>query len=55
MIIIDRPPNFEVVRAAFPKAENPGVLFAYDGNIYNPTGNEIPPALIAHESVHLER
>ena len=55
MIIIDRPPNFEQIRAAFPRAENPGVLFAYDGNIYNPTGATLPPALIAHENVHLER
>jgi hypothetical protein len=55
MIIIDRPPNFEAIKAAFPKAENPGVMFAYDGNIYNPSGKTIPPALIAHEDVHLKR
>jgi hypothetical protein len=55
MIIVDRPPNFEAIKAAFPKAENDGVMFAYDGNIYNPSGKTIPPALIAHESVHLER
>jgi len=55
MIIIDRPPNFEQIQAAFPKAVNPGVLFAYDGNIYNPSGIAVPPALVAHESMHLER
>lgn len=55
MIINDRPPNFEVIQAAFPKAENPGVLFAYDGNIFNPSGIVVPPALIAHEEVHLHR
>lgn len=55
MIILDRPPNFEQVHAAFPRADQPGVLFAYDGNIYNPTGIVIPPALIAHENVHLKR
>ena|SRR5271166_237293 len=55
MIIIDRPPNFEQIQAAFPKAVNPGVLFAYDGNIYNPSGIAVPPALVAHESVHLHR
>ena len=54
MIIIGRPPNFEQIKAAFPDAEKPGVMFAY-GNIYNPSGNVIPPALIAHEKVHLER
>jgi hypothetical protein len=53
VIIIDRPPNFELIKVAFPKASDPGVLFAYDGNIYNPTGGPIPPALIAHEEVHL--
>jgi hypothetical protein len=55
MIINELPPNFEQVRAAFPKADGEGVIFAYDGNIYNPGGKPIPPALIAHESVHLDR
>jgi hypothetical protein len=55
VIIVDRPPNFEQIKAAFPKADGPGVMFAYDGNIYNPSGNVIPPALIAHEQVHLDR
>lgn len=55
MIIIERPPNFEQIKVAFPRAENPGVMFAYDGNIYNPSGNVIPPALLAHEEVHLHR
>jgi hypothetical protein len=54
VIIVDRPPNFEQIKAAFPDAEKPGVMFAY-GNIYNPSGNVIPPALIAHEEVHLVR
>ena len=55
MIIVDRPPNFEKIKTAFPKAESPGVLFAFDGNIYNPSGITVPPALIAHEEVHLHR
>ncbi len=55
MIINERPPNFEQIHAAFPRADQPGVLFAYDGNIYNPSGNVIPPALVAHEEVHLHR
>jgi hypothetical protein len=55
MIIKDYPPNFELIRAAFPNAENPGVIFAYDGAIYSPDTDKIPPALVAHESVHLER
>jgi hypothetical protein len=55
VIIVDRPPNFDQIKAAFPKSENPGVLFAYSDNIYNPSGIVVPPALIAHEGVHLER
>ncbi len=55
MIIVDRPPNFEQIRAAFPRADQPGVLFAFDGNIYNPSGIVVPPALVAHENVHLAR
>jgi hypothetical protein len=55
VIIIGRPPNFEQIKAAFPDAEKPGVMFAHDGCIYNPSGNVIPPALIAHEEVHLRR
>ena len=55
MIIVDRPPNFEQIKAAFPKAESDGVIFAFDGAIYNPSGKPIPPALIAHEEVHLTR
>ena len=55
MIINERPPNFELIRAAFPKADGDGVMFAYAGNIYNPGGKPIPPALLAHEQVHLSR
>ena len=55
MIINARPPNFDQVLAAFPNADKPGVLFAFDGNVYNPSGIVIPPALIAHEEVHLYR
>jgi hypothetical protein len=55
MIIHGRPPNFETIRAAFPGASNDGVIFAYDGNIYSPSERVIPPALVAHEEVHLRR
>lgn len=55
MIINELPPNFEQIKAAFPKADGPGILFAFDGSIYNPSGIVVPPALIAHEEVHLNR
>ncbi len=55
MIIRGYPPNFEQIKAAFPRADLPGVLFAYGDRIYNPSGIVVPPALIAHEEVHLAR
>jgi hypothetical protein len=55
VIIVDRPPNFEQIRAAFPNAGSPGVLFAHGDHIYNPSGAVVPAALIAHEEVHLNR
>jgi hypothetical protein len=55
VIINERPPNFEQVHAAFPRADQPGVLFAYYPNIHNPSGIVVPPALVAHEEVHLHR
>ena len=56
MIILKQPPNFEQIKAAFPKAGDPGIIFAYDGNIYAPSSaGVIPPSLIAHEEIHLKR
>lgn len=55
MIILTQPPNFEQIHAIFPRAADHGVLFAYYPNIHNPSGIVVPPALIAHEEVHLHR
>lgn len=55
MIVNERPPNFELIHLHFPNADKPGVMFAYDGKIYNPSGIHVPPALVAHEEVHLIR
>jgi hypothetical protein len=52
LIKVERPPNFEQILAAFPDADKPGVIFAYGADIYNPSGGNIPKALIAHEAVH---
>ena len=54
-IEIAEPPNFALIVAVFPEAVKPGVIFAYGDTIFNPSGVEIPPALIAHECTHLER
>lgn len=55
MILNERPPNFDRVLAAFPNAADAGVIFAYGDKIYNPGAKMIPPALLAHESVHCAR
>ncbi len=52
-VVIERPPNFDRILTRFPKAAEPGVIFAYGGKIYNPGGGSIPLALLAHEEVHL--
>lgn len=52
MIIDARPPNFELIVAAFPDAAKPGVIFAYGDDIYAPGVKHLPPALWDHEAVH---
>jgi hypothetical protein len=54
-VLIERPPNFGYIVKVFPKAAEPGVIFAFGEYIYNPSGFTIPPALLAHEAVHGER
>lgn len=44
------PPNIERIRAKFPLKG--GEIFAWDGIIYHPMGNRLPPELIAHEECH---
>jgi hypothetical protein len=51
-VIVARPPNFELILRAFPKADQPGVIFAFGDDVYNPSGVNIPAPLIAHEGVH---
>jgi hypothetical protein len=54
-VIVARPPNFEMILKAFPNADKPGVIFAFGEDVYNPSGQEIPRALLAHEAVHGQR
>lgn len=45
------PPNINDIRKVFPVTE--GVIFAWGPDtIHNPSGNTLPPELIAHERVH---
>lgn len=55
MIKIELPPNFERIQAVFPKASEPGILFAYGEDIYNPSNVNIPYALMRHEYRHCAR
>jgi hypothetical protein len=55
MIRNERPPNWDQIVAAFPKAATLQTIFAYGEDIYNPSGIEIPYALQKHEAVHQER
>lgn len=51
-IKVAHPPNFGEIKQHFPEATKRGVLFAWGDKIFNPSGVEIPPWLIAHEEVH---
>ncbi len=55
VIYNERPPNFDKILAVFPLAISPDVIFAYGDKIYVPSGNELPPEILAHERVHCER
>lgn len=54
-IITARPPNFSEILQAFPMAANSGVIFSYAPDIYAPSGRDLPPELLDHESVHIKR
>ncbi|KKN25263.1 hypothetical protein LCGC14_0886650 [marine sediment metagenome] len=53
-IIIEVPPMFDQIDARF-HVKGKTVIFSWGDKIYNPTGAEIPPQLIAHEVVHGHR
>ncbi len=54
-IVQSFPPNFASIHRVFPNASGPGVLFAYAPDIYSMYVTEIPPEMLAHEKVHIER
>jgi hypothetical protein len=53
-IVVDRPPNYDAIVRAFGTLP-PGVIFAYGDAVYSPSGEELPPDLVAHEQVHLRQ
>lgn len=54
-IVVDYPPNYAAIIAAFPAAETAKPIFAYGDVIYNPHRIMIGTHLMRHESVHGER
>ncbi len=51
-IVFDYPPIFDRILEVFPKAKEPGVIFAWGQTIFNPSKVVIPAQLLAHEEVH---
>lgn len=43
------------IDAVFHVKDRPNMIYAWGDRIYNPSGNPIPPSLIAHERVHLSQ
>ncbi len=54
-ILRELPPNWKQITETFDVDPATRVLYAYFPHIYNPTGFRVPPALVAHERVHLDR
>ena len=52
-VIIARPPNYAEIADKFPLCA--GVIFAYGDKIYDPDGEGVSAALVAHETVHGNR
>lgn len=48
------PPNFEMIKAALPEANETNV-YCYGDTIYVPDGHQVPPDIIFHESIHSQQ
>lgn len=46
------PPNFEMIKAALPHA-NETHVYCYGDTIYVPDGHEVLPDIVYHESIHI--
>jgi hypothetical protein len=49
------PPNWNELAKHFPIKGKRGIVYAYGDTLYNPSGIIIPPWIIKHEYVHMER
>ena len=55
-IIVNYPPNIDAIAQVFPMAKTrKDVIFAYGEAIYNPSGQDLPQEILAHEMVHCMR
>ena len=53
MIVVNRPPNFDVIKTAFPIIEGKkGIVYTYGKVIYNPDNGVIDHPLMLHEATH---
>ena len=52
-LVADFPPNIELIRQHFALSGNE--IFTYGDTVYNPTGEQLPPWLKAHEAVHIKQ
>lgn len=50
------PPNYETICKHIPAVRrNPNIVFTYGDTLYNPAGNILDEAFLAHEQVHVDR
>lgn len=54
-IVSAYPPNYEEIAATFKIKGRAGIIFTYGDTIYNPSHVDVPPDLVAHESVHMNQ
>lgn len=54
-VVNSNPPNIDQVDLKFKVKNEKGIIYAYGGKIYNPSGLTIPKHLLVHEGVHLFR
>lgn len=49
------PPNYEMIKLAFPKCEESKAVFCYGDTLHNPFGINITADLIYHEAIHTKQ
>jgi hypothetical protein len=55
-ILKQLPPNYEDICKHIPAVRQiKTIVFTYGNTVYAPAGNALPPDLIAHEQVHIDR